>query len=123
MPEYCDSCGAEISVGEFPFCPHGRAVSAVHQDSVEGGFYAENGFEQPTYFDSKKAHRDALAARGLEIRAKYAGPGDKFLTRWDTVDLEGAAVLVTRGVQARAEKRLQQEFPITVTDIHFEEPR
>ena len=119
----CDICGAALSISEWPWCPHGRANSSVQQDTVEGGFFAENGFEQPTYFDSKKAHRDALAARGLEIRAKWAGEHDKHLTRWDTVDLEGAAVLVTRGVQARAEKRaLQQEFPIEVTDITFQRP-
>ena len=120
----CDDCGAALSISEWPFCPHGRAHSAVISDEIPGGMVVENGFPEPIKVYSHSEHRRLLAERGLEIRAKYAGPGDKFLTRWDTVDLEGAAVLVTRGVQARAEKRaLQQAFPITVTDIHFEEPR
>ena len=120
----CDTCGAALSVSEWPFCPHGRGTSAVQQDEIPGGLWVENGFPQPIKVYSHSEHRRLLAERGLEIRAKWAGEHDKHLTRWDTVDLEGAAVLVTRGVQARAEKRaLQQEFPITVTDIHFEEPR
>ena len=120
----CDTCGAALSVSEWPFCPHGRGASAVQQDEIPGGLWVENGFPQPIKVYSHSEHRRLLAERGLEIRAKWAGEHDKHLTRWDTVDLEGAAVLVTRGVQARAEKRaLQQEFPITVTDIHFEEPR
>ena len=120
----CDTCGAVLQVGDWFACPHGRGTSAVQQDEIPGGLWVENGFPQPIKVYSHSEHRRLLAERGLEIRAKWAGEHDKHLTRWDTVDLEGAAVLVTRGVQARAEKRaLQQEFPITVTDIHFEEPR
>lgn len=128
MPEYCDSCGLEIKVGDWPLCPHGRGQSAVHQDSVEGGFFAENGFSSPRYFESKKAHRDALAAEGKEIAAKYAGPRDKHLTNWaaGTVDLSSAEAFVRShyGIeQHKAEaKQLAEEFPITVTTITFEKP-
>jgi hypothetical protein len=42
----------------------------------------ENGFDQPTKFYSRSEHRAALAKRGLEIRAKWAGPHDKVMSRW-----------------------------------------
>lgn len=123
MSDACEKCGHEFQIGDFPFCngpgSHMRAVAAVHQDTVEGGFWAENGFKYPRYFESRKAHRDALAAEGKEIAAKWV-PGDKHLTRWDSVDLEGAAALTMRGMQARAEKRaIEEEFTITVTDVTF----
>lgn len=123
----CEGCGNPIEVGSWPYCPHGRARTSVQQDTVEGGFWVENGFDRPTYFDSKKAHRDALAARGMEIRAKWAGPADKHLTRWDTVDLDAARTLLERGAQARRERNhrlpvADPEFPITVNTITFEKP-
>ena len=79
----------------------------------------ENGFENPIRVYSHSEHRRLLAAEGLEIRAKWAGEHDRYLTRWDTVDLDAAAQLVSRGAQARAEKQQRWKdanTPITVTD-------
>ena len=119
----CDTCGAVLHVGDWFACPHGRAHSSVISDEIPGGMVVENGFPEPIRVFSHSEHRRLLAERGLEIRAKWAGEHDRHLTRWDTVDLEGAAVLVTRGAQARAEKRaLREEFPIEVTDITFQRP-
>jgi hypothetical protein len=77
-------------------------------------------------FHSRSEHAQALAARGLEIRAKNAGPLDKICPRWDTVDLDAAATLVQRGVQAAKAKndraKLAAEYPITVTDVRYERP-
>lgn len=104
MDVTCDTCGAVMAVGEWPFCPHGRGVQAVHADDVPGGFVVENGFEQPRKFYSKSEHERALKAEGCEIRAKWAGPGDRYLTRWDIPDaytLEAAKVLLTRGRPSR----------------------
>jgi nitrogen fixation protein FixH len=115
----CDTCGVELHVGDYPFCPHGRGSNTVVPDDVPGGFVVENGFETPRKFYSRSEHEKALAAEGLEIRAKWAGEHDRHLTRWDTVDLESAAVLVTRGVQARREKARRwadASIPITVSD-------
>lgn len=115
----CEACGAEIVIGDFPFCGgknrHGRSTLSTHPDDIPGGRMFENGFASPRRFDSHSAHRRALAAEGLEIRAKWAGPHDRHLTRWDTVDLDGAAALVSRGTQARAAKRVPDAV-ITVTD-------
>lgn len=121
----CDTCGVELRVGDYPFCGpdgHGRGVSAVIQDEIPGGMVVENGFPAPIRVYSHSEHRRLLAERGLEIRAKWAGEHDKHLTRWDTVDLEGAAALVSRGEQARAEKRrLAAEFPIDVTNVTYQQ--
>jgi hypothetical protein len=115
----CEKCGTVLSVGDYPFCPHPRGSQTVVGDDIPGGQIFENGFATPQKFYSHSEHRAALAALGREPAPKWV-PGDKHLTRWDTVDLEAAAVLVTRGAQARAEKRaLLDEFPITVTDVTF----
>jgi len=101
----CDTCGAELHIGDYPFCPHDRGANTVIPDDVPGGFTVENGFPEPQTFYSKTAHRRALDARGLQQRIDNRGPDDKICPRWDTVDLEGAAQLVQRGVQARQAKR------------------
>lgn len=109
-------------MGDFPFCPHGRATSAIVPDDVPGGFWVENGFETPQKFYSRSEHEKALAARGLEIRAKYAGEHDKIMTNWaaaiDPYTLESAKVLLSRGrVAAPAEPAVEERIPITVTDV------
>lgn len=130
----CDRCGTEYGIGDSPWCRdgHRRSTRAVHQDSVEGGFWAENGFDRPTYFESKKAHRDALAAKGLTINAKYAGDGyEQHLTNWaagmDAKTLENARVLLERGTKREADSErarlaaVSAEFPITVTTLRPED--
>lgn len=95
----CEQCGVAVAVGDWPFCPHGRGMANVIPDEVPGGFVVENGFDTPQTFYSKRAHLDALAARGCEVRAKWAGPLDKHLTRWDApcqATLDSALALVSR---------------------------
>jgi len=121
----CESCGVEIAVGAWPFCPHGAAHSAIVTDEIIGGQVFENGFDEPTVFYSKQAHREALAAQGYEVRAKWAGPNDKHLKRMDAPTektLRDAAVLLSRGVEARKDRQQlraerAREFPIEVTPI------
>ncbi len=84
----CDCCGALLQIGDFPFCPHAPTQMAVHGDDVPGGFWAENGFDTPRKFYSHSEHEAALAARGLEIRAKYAGEHDRIMSRSDAVPAE-----------------------------------
>lgn len=122
----CDVCNRELAVGAWPFCPHEPAKGLKYfEDAIPGGMVFENGFDTPQTFYSHSEHRAALAARGLQIGAKWAGPNDKHLTNWaaGTVDLDGAAALVSRGEQARAEKRRLAEayepIPITVTTVTY----
>jgi hypothetical protein len=96
----CDDCGEELTVGSWPFCPHGHGLVNVIGDDVPGGFVVENGFSTPQKFYSKSEHIRALAQNGREIAAKWAGPSDKHLTRWDVpcqYTLDAAKALVLRG--------------------------
>jgi hypothetical protein len=94
----CEKCNAPLVIGAFPFCPHGSSTLSAVGDDIPGGMVAENGFNTPQVFYTKSDHRRALAAKGLEVGAKWV-PGDKHLTRWDAVDaqtLENARILVSR---------------------------
>lgn len=110
----CEKCGLALSVGDYPFCPHERGVASIRPDEIPGGMVVENGFDTPRKFYSHSEHRAALAARGLEIRAKWAGPHDKIMSRWDAPDaytLDAAAQLVTRT------KAPKGDIPIDVTTL------
>jgi len=109
---HCDACGVELQVGDYPFCPHGRARGVVIGDDVPGGFIAENGFAEPRLFYSKSAHAKALAAENCAVGARWV-PGDKHLTRWDTVDLDNARALTLRNTEG-ARARNVERAAITV---------
>lgn len=122
MPRFdqsCASCGwaDEIVAKSWsnPRCPscggpterNWHRAAGVAGDDVPGGFWAENGFDRPRLFHSKSEHRKALAAEGLEIRVKWAGPHDKHVTRWDAVSqhqLDAATKLVSRTANKHEEK-------------------
>lgn len=114
----CEQCGAEMVVGSWPFCSgpesHAPAKFAIVGDDIPGGMVVENGFERPITVYSHSEHRRLLAERGCEIRAKWAGPHDKHLSRWDAVSadqLAKATELVSRGAQIAA------DLPIDVTEL------
>lgn len=119
MTSICEHCGHELRVGDWPHCPHGRGSFINVPDDVPGGFVVENGFDEPTRFYSHSEHRAALAARGMELRPKWAGEHDKHLTRWDSVDLDGARAMLERQAAEKAARvqAAQAEFPITVTRV------
>lgn len=113
----CDQCGHVFRIGDFPFCGpngHERAKWSVISDDVPGGFTVENGFDEPRTFYSKSEHARALAERGLEIRAKYAGPNDKVMSNWaaGSVDLEGAKRLVRNRY---ADEDIEQPLDVVIT--------
>ena len=120
----CEACGRTLELGDWPYCPHGRpGAFGIAPDDVPGGFIAENGFAEPRKFYSHSEHERALAAEGVEIRAKWAGPLDKIMTNWagapDAQTLANAAALVGRGVEARAARRARwarATEPVTVQD-------
>lgn len=112
----CEKCGVDVRVSDWPFCPHGQGANAVAPDDIPGGQWFDNGFSEPRKFYSHSAHRAALAAEGLEIRAKWAGPNDKHLTNWaaGAVDLTGAEAFVRSHY---ADRWPAADTPITVTDL------
>lgn len=125
----CDRCFQSLEQGDHgeglcPFEPR-KHSTAIAPDEIPGGQWFENGFETPQKFYSHSEHRAALAARGCEIRAKWAGPNDKIMSRWDApsaYSLEKAKEMYERidrerQEKAAASKRAQEEFPITVTTL------
>lgn len=119
MISICEHCGHELTVGDYPFCPHGKSGLAAHGDDVPGGFWAENGFSEARKFYSHSEHEKALAAEGCEVRAKWAGPGDKYLTRWDGVDLDSARAFLERHADDRrlpSRPKVQADAVITRQD-------
>lgn len=100
VTDTCPACGVELHVGDFPFCPHGKGMSAAIPDDVPGGFTVENGFDRPRVFYSKTEHLRALKEEGCELRPKWAGPLDRHLTNWaagiDPYTLDAATALVSR---------------------------
>lgn len=114
MTEKCNKCGRVMAVSDWPWCPHERGAAAIQPDAIPGGMWVENGLPQPTKVYSHSEHRALLAAHGCEIRAKWAGPHDKIMSRWDAPDaytLDAAAQLVTRT------KAPKGDIPIDVTTL------
>lgn len=108
----CEVCGLESlrkiyvgAVGMCPSCHAGTKASndahAIITDDIPGGQIIENLGHEPMTFYSKKAILAEADRRGLRLRDKWAGPGDKYMTNpaayIDAQTLENARVLVTRG--------------------------
>ena len=70
----CDKCGAEMQIGEWPFCPHGvsaRGIS-IQDDQIEGGprFFETLGHD-PVWIESKSQLKRESAARGYESCVRH----------------------------------------------------
>jgi len=92
-----------LSVGDWPFCPHGSARVNIQRDDVPGGFVIENAWREPRKFYSQSEYEKALAADGMELRPHYV-PGSKHLSNWATMDpqtLENGRILVSRQSAAK----------------------
>ena len=78
----CSTCGATVLIGDWPWCPHGRSVSAVIGDDIPGGFMQEHFGDKPEIFYSKKAMAKRAKELGLVNVVKWSGPADRHLSRW-----------------------------------------
>ena len=100
----CERCYQSTDVG-----PHGHGLCpleprkghTVVPDDVPGGFVVENGFSTPQRFYSKSAHRAALDREGFQLAPRYVEGNKVGMTKWVSVDLEGATALVSRGAAPR----------------------
>lgn len=113
----CETCGAELELGDWPFCPHGRKGSYTNfKDDIPGGVTVENYGPQELTFYSHSERRRYMAAHGLREREKFAPmPGtDKDPQGipnpkgyMDPQTLENARILISRnGKAAPAEEPL-----------------
>ena len=70
----CDRCwrpyvvASEHGQGVCPLEP--RRTHSVRQDTLIGGFWAENAWREPRYFDSQKRYEKALDDSGLMLKPK-----------------------------------------------------
>ena len=88
----CDKCGQEITVGEFPFCPHGRGANSVTADDIPGGVEIRHGIcnedGSPRRYYSKsemarEAKRRNVVNRVEHIPVPNSGSDkSKHTTRW-----------------------------------------
>jgi hypothetical protein len=102
----CETCGAAVAIGDFPFCPHGQTKAMIVPDDVPGGFTVENAWREPRTFYSQSEYRKALDADGMELRPKWV-PGSKHLTNWATMDpytLENGRILAERQAHTKASR-------------------
>lgn len=84
--EICDLCGREVTVGEWPWCPHGFGRMAVVPDDIPGGETVQNFGPEPVTYYSRSERRRIMRERGLSEVVKHVGlPGsDKsaHTSRW-----------------------------------------
>jgi hypothetical protein len=70
----CGSCGAEMQIGEWPFCPHGFPMVglSVIDDQIDGGprHFETMGHDAP-FISTKSEWRREVANRGLTNVVKH----------------------------------------------------
>ena len=104
----CDVCNAELTVGDFPFCPHGRGTMEAIEDSIPGGMVVENMSHEPFTVYSQTEFKAAMAEHKVELRDRWAGPGDRYLSNWASVSaktLDDAKALLERVGQSSGRAR------------------
>lgn len=106
MTTICDRCRAVLTVGDYPFCPHGRATLSAQSDDIPGGRTYENLGPEPVTVYSRSELRRELKARGLEEMVRHVPvPGSDrspHTSSWTGVDLEAGRILAERQAHTRA---------------------
>jgi len=64
----CDSCGNELHIGDWPYCPHGS--SRFHVDAFEG-YFDEMIDSDPVWITSAHQRRKIMDEKGLEYKEKF----------------------------------------------------
>ncbi len=100
-PSRCERCQAELQIGDFPFCPHGKGTGYRIGDEWPGGGSRtfENMGDQPVTCQTKSDYRRELKMRNLEPMVRWSGPGDKHVSRLAMMDpytMQAAEALVAR---------------------------
>lgn len=106
----CPSCGGEMALGSWPFCPdHGRPSYTNVTDEIPGGVLIENLGPQPIRVYSHSERLRIAKERGLqEVIRHVPVPGtDKspYTRSWATMDpytLEQGRILAERQAHTKA---------------------
>ena len=109
----CDHCGHPVTVGDWPWCPHGRPRFGIQTDEafIGGKTFEHLGHDPVTVYSRGELKRE-LDARGLEPFVRHQPrPGtDKspHTELWSTPDaqtLKNAQALLSRS-QARTNRHI-----------------
>lgn len=125
MADTCEKCGEPLEIGDFPFCPHGKAGGGALRDEIVGGITLENYGPHPITVYSHSERRRIMKERGLVEKDTFvAAPGtDKSpigTVRWDACDaytLEAARVLVSRGKVAVQSENVDHLVPVRINEV------
>lgn len=69
---FCDTCGLLLGVGDYPYCPHGRAHVNIERDEIPGGMLCENYGPTPIRFYSHSERRAYMKANGLHEKERFS---------------------------------------------------
>jgi hypothetical protein len=104
----CTDCGKELIVGDWAWCPHGVSQFSAVADSIPGGMVVENMSHTPFTVYSQTEFKAAMAEHKVELRDRWAGPGDRYLSNWASVSaktLDDAKALLERVGQSSGRAR------------------
>lgn len=73
----CETCGHEMQIGEYPFCPHEVGANGAIGDDIPGGIMIEHGIchadGSPKRYDTKSSIAKAAKKAGLHWGAFLHG--------------------------------------------------
>jgi hypothetical protein len=69
---YCEKCHLALTIGDWPYCPHGRAALVTVPDDIPGGVVVENYGPHPMRFDSHSERRRYMKQHGLRETERFA---------------------------------------------------
>lgn len=119
----CGKCGADLVIGDYPFCPHGRGAGVVVGDEMDA-IIENNGTPHPIRFRSKAALNAHMAAHGLTAKVRHVPltQGSDYsphTTDWsrgiDPQTLDNARVLLSRGGSTPATDAPAPSLPVDLT--------
>lgn len=94
----CDQCGMVLTVGDYPFCPHGHGRPNIEAVTWPGGRWIENLDHEPVRCDSPADLQREMDKRGLMPFVRHV-PGDRHTRSWATTDpytMEAGRILAER---------------------------
>lgn len=119
----CDECGAELEVGSYPFCPHGKGSQMVESDDIPGGMWIENLGPVPVKVYSHTERLAIMRSRGLNEYVRHMGvPGsDKspHTTNWDVGPSKDGRPMAMLTPEEQAERRAEaaDRLGLTVDEL------
>ena len=69
----CEKCQQDITVGEWPFCPHGFPLHGLRAIGDEIDEWNENVAHTPVHFTSRSEKRRYLKEHGLQEFVRHVG--------------------------------------------------